>query len=196
VIQDTFWKQHSKLVLKKDMFPVVGEFIPYSVSIFDAVTNAMTAYAAGAHNDAVLNKYFSPKVIVNDATSLIESSTDDSIETTLGKLAKGQYIYYGCHKADSDTDPDYGSDVALMLAIDKTLKPENIVVIRAWWNLDQPNNPQPRIYQISVGSDSEIVKTQLDTDNNQCGLHISIPKPPGSPAPTPGSPAPGSPPPH
>jgi hypothetical protein len=68
-------------------------------------------------------------------------------------------------------------DVGYVRAIDKSLKPENVIVIvmRLWWHLDQPNNPQPHIYPISLGSEGDVVKTTLAADNNQCGLGVKIP---------------------
>jgi hypothetical protein len=65
--------------------------------------------------------------------------------------------------------------MAFLLAIDKSLKPENMLVKRLWWQLNQANNPQPHIYQISLGSESDVIKSTLSANNNQCGLGVKIP---------------------
>jgi hypothetical protein len=91
------------------------------------------------------------------------------------KAASGQYLYCGCPKSDSAIDNNGALDVGYVLAIDESLESENMIVMRLWWQLAQPNNPQPHVYQISLGSEGKLVKTTLAADNNQCGPGVKIP---------------------
>jgi hypothetical protein len=113
---------------------------------------------------------------VFDATSLI-GATSGSIEQILDNLksTSNQYVYYGCPKSDNAADTHNAQAVAYVLAIDHSLKQENMLVMRLWWRLDQQNNPQPHIYEISLGSEAGEIKTNLAANNNQCGLGVLIP---------------------
>jgi hypothetical protein len=180
VIQDGFWKQNSHMTLTPESFPEeinLGTGVPFSPPIFDQITKVMTDYVAGKHNDVEINKWFGPKIdIWSDTTGLTDGTSDHSMEEILDKLKGANYLYYGCAKPDNAADPRNVQDVGYILAIDKSLKPEKMLIMRVWWKLDEKStNAQPLFYQISLGSEADLVKTTLTADNNQCGLQVIIP---------------------
>jgi hypothetical protein len=62
-------------------------------------------------------------------------------------------------------------DVASILAIDKSLK--QMQVMRLWWRV-QKATPQQLFYQMSLGTDEDLIKSTLSADNNQCA-QLKIP---------------------
>jgi hypothetical protein len=181
VIQTSYWKSHSNMALTKDSFHDVVNIIPFQPLVFNTISSAMNDYVAGKHNNVVIDGYFTPQIAVTDVSSLISSTGNNlSMEQILDALknARGQYLYYGCAQTDNASDTASGNpDVAYVLAIDKSLKPENMLIMRFWWQLDRPGNPQPRIYKIALDFEGNLVKQALTADNNQCGLGVKIPTP-------------------
>jgi hypothetical protein len=173
VIQESFWKQNSHMTLKPEEFPEIQDVPPpFSPPIFDMITAAMTNYADDKHNNSELDKYFSQPVDVQDATSLVGSASNLTIEQILDKLksATSSYLYYGCSKGDASVDTNNIPAIAYLLAIDRSLKSENMVIVRVWWRLNPSSaTKQPEIYQIFLGYEGDAVKTLLSSNNNQCG---------------------------
>jgi hypothetical protein len=178
VIQTSYWKSHSKMPLTTDSFHDIEVVIPFQPLVFSQISAAMNDYAAGKHNNVIVDGYFAPQVAVTDVNSVLGLAANSSMEQILDalKAAKGQYLYYGCAQTDNAFDGAIGNpDVGYVLAIDKSLKPENMLIMRMWWKLDRPGNSQPRIYKIALDFEGNLVKQALSADNNQCGLGVKIP---------------------
>jgi hypothetical protein len=179
VIKESFWKQNSHMTLTDADFRETQDVPPpFSPVVFDSIASAMLNYADDRHNNVELDRYFAQSLELQDSTSLVGSGSNLTIEQILDKLksAAPSYLYYGCSKGDTSSDFHGIPAVAYMLVIDRSLKPENMMIMRAWWRLPtQGTTHLPEIYQLSLGYEGDLVKTTLSTFNNQCG-RVKIPE--------------------
>lgn len=87
----------------------------------------------------------------------------------------------GCQGSDAEVDDDGKKDVGFVLVAGKSLKQDDVLVIRTWWKNDRPDGSatKPRIYQVFVSVDPTIVTKALKDNNNSCGHGkiSSIPQP-------------------
>jgi hypothetical protein len=162
-----------------------NNIVAYPPTVFGAISAAMNNYAAGQTgqtSNAILDKYFTPLVSVNDTTTQIFTAPANlSIEQVIDKLkgAKQNFIYFGCQEKDATgaTDNNGVPDTGYILAIGKSKNPQDTLLLRTWMQYTDPKSTVPQIYELTIGSDSAI-QTALKDYNNQCAFQITVNTPP------------------
>jgi hypothetical protein len=161
VAADPYFKKNSRLHLGPN-FADIQNVIPYQPLVFAEIANAMTEYAAGRNTKAVLDEWFEPQIRMTDtAAGIFSEPMNMSIEQILDKLkgAQPQFVSYGCSESDNTADAGV-PDTGYMLAIGKSTKPDDVVVLRTWWRF-QPNSNETRIYQTFLGADNTAIQKAL-----------------------------------
>jgi hypothetical protein len=179
VVKESYWKEKSGIILSADTWRDTQNPEKFLKNRFNEIAVAMNDYAAGIGDKAVLSEYFQPEIKVKDLTNTttpLKSVQSLAVDQLLDKL-KGspkQYIYFGCHEPDASEDDDNRPAVGFLLAIAKSLKKSESLVLRTWWKLDRPNNTRPRIYQMFISVEPDVVAKVLSDYKDQCGQSILL----------------------
>jgi hypothetical protein len=173
VALNEYWQQHSGIKFPEGKFTYdTMNPAAYSDIRFAEIVAALNDYATGKGNKGLLDEYFVPQVQVKDTTTIVGLSSGLSSDQIVDKLkvATQEYTFYGCQESDSAVDDDGKQDVGLILVSGKSLKQDEILVIRTWWKDDRGVGPtRSRIYQIFVSNESAVVTKALKDNNNSCG---------------------------
>jgi len=185
VRDDPWFKQHSNLHLAN--FPEIKNPVPFSLRVYTQLTAAMTNYAVAKKSNvkpdtANLDKWFLPQITLTDTTGIFGASAKMSIEQILDKLlaAKAQYVAYGCGDKDGTTADDSGLlATGYLLGIGQAANPDDLVLLRTWWQYDSGTSNQAHISEVDIGSDPAIQQALKDY-GNECAYHVKVNTPPAA----------------
>jgi hypothetical protein len=176
VAQDSYWKQKSGITLSPSVWIDTENPLAYSPTRFEEIVSALNNYQGRATDKTTLGEYFSDNIKITDLTQIVSPPASTTADKIIDKLNGAQYVFFGCQQKDSAQDDDNKPDVGFILAVPKSLKQSDIILMRVWWALDRPGNSHPRINEMFISNtESDLVSTALTAFNNQCGK-ANIPK--------------------